>query len=130
MHLYWRHKEFESLEAYKQLVRGLPGYAIFRTAVGADEENQDLKRRKAHPNGTPVSWVQLGRSNSMGNTFTIPEYRRRGLAQVVTLALANHVIRLGSKASVYICDENKASILFHERLGFGRKCAISWQPYS
>lgn len=129
MHTHWRHQDFESFEAYEQLIHILPGYAIFETPPNVGEEGQD-PRGKAHPTEAPVSWVQLGRNNTMSNTFTLPGYRRRGLAQAVTLALAAHVTRQSGKASVYVSDENESSVAFHKRLGFTRECAIGWQAFS
>ncbi|XP_047472627.1 uncharacterized protein LOC125027574 isoform X2 [Penaeus chinensis] len=128
MRTHWRYQDFESIEAYEQLIHVLPGYAIFETPK-ADEESQD-PRGKAHPTGAPVSWVHMSRSNTMGNTFTHPEYRRRGLAQAVTLALAAHVTRQSGKVSVYVSDENEASVAFHKRLGFTRECTVGWQAFS
>ncbi|XP_063606964.1 uncharacterized protein LOC134781656 [Penaeus indicus] len=128
MRTHWKYHDFESLEAYEQLIHVLPGYAIFETP-NAEEESQD-PRGKAHPTGPPVSWVQLGRNNTMSNTFTHPEYRRRGFAQAVTLALAAHVTRQSGKASVYVSEENEASVAFHKQLGFTCECTVGWQAFS
>ncbi|XP_069977280.1 uncharacterized protein [Penaeus vannamei] len=38
MHTYWKYQDFESLEAYEQVVRVLPGYAVYRTPTNTDEE--------------------------------------------------------------------------------------------
>lgn len=129
MHTNWKYQDFESLEAYRQVVRVLPGYAVYRTPTNTDEESQH-SGENAYPTGAPVSWVQLNRNNKLSNTFTLPEYRRRGLAQAVTLALAAHVTRQSGRASLYINDDNEASATFHKRLGFTRECAVTWQAFS
>ncbi|MPC60315.1 hypothetical protein E2C01_054356 [Portunus trituberculatus] len=73
---------------------------------------------------TLVSWVRTTKNGWMGNTYTLPHYRRRGLASTATLALARQMLQESIFAIVAIENTNTASIKFHEGLGFKRQCAI------
>ena len=73
---------------------------------------------------TLVSWVRTTKIGWMGNTFTLPHHRRRGLASMATLALAHQMLQEGLLAFVVIEDTNTVSIKFHEGLGFKRQCGI------
>ncbi|XP_063870853.1 uncharacterized protein LOC135106011 isoform X5 [Scylla paramamosain] len=74
---------------------------------------------------TLVSWVRTTKNGWMGNTFTLPRHRRKGLASRATLALAHQMLQEGFFAIVVIEDFNAASAKFHESLGFKRLCAIA-----
>lgn len=81
-------------------------------------------------NGLPVAWTSLAHSNYISNTYTLKEYRRLGLGRAVTTALAARLLQEDDRASVFIVDNNEASIKLHEQLGFIRECAFGWRTYS
>ncbi|XP_045117086.1 glycine N-acyltransferase-like protein 3 [Portunus trituberculatus] len=74
--------------------------------------------------GRLVSWVHLCKIGSMGNTFTMPQHRHRGLASTATLALACKLLQEGLLPYVYIGNYNTASISLHEGLGFKQQCEV------
>ena len=73
---------------------------------------------------TLVAWTRTMIFGWIGNTFTMPQHRGRGLASVATVTLALQLLQEGLLAYVAIGDHNTVSIMFHERLGFKRQCAI------
>lgn len=74
--------------------------------------------------GTLVSWVLITKIGSMGNTFTMPQHRRKGLASKANLALTRKMLQEGLLPYVYIESHNTASISFHESLGFQQQCEV------
>lgn len=74
-----------------------------------------------------VSWTRTNIFGWMGNTFTMPQHRGRGLATVATVALARQLQQEGLLVYVIIVDANTAAKKFHERLGFRWQCAITME---
>ncbi|KAG0719086.1 Glycine N-acyltransferase-like protein 3 [Chionoecetes opilio] len=57
-----------------------------------------------------VSWIRTTKFGWMGNTFTVPQHRRQGLAGAATMALANQLLQEGLPAFVSIEDSNTTSV--------------------
>ncbi|KAG0713686.1 Glycine N-acyltransferase-like protein 3 [Chionoecetes opilio] len=90
--------------------------AALRTASGSlQQEAEEIL----------VSWIRTYKFGLMGNTFTLPQHRRQGLAGAATMALANQLLQEGLPAFVFIEDSNTASVQLHEKLGFERQIAVN-----
>ncbi|XP_071544950.1 uncharacterized protein Glyat isoform X2 [Panulirus ornatus] len=85
---------------------------------------------QSHTSDLPVAWTSLSYMNYINNTFTLKEYRRRGLGRAVTLALAARVLEDDDRVLAYVVTDNDTSIKFHEELGFTCECDFGWQRYS
>jgi predicted GNAT family acetyltransferase len=60
---------------------------------------------------------------ALGNIYTRPDRRGRGLATAVTAAVTGHLARLGIATIVLnVRDDNHAAIHVYERLGFRPYC--------
>ncbi|XP_042879495.1 uncharacterized protein LOC122257950 [Penaeus japonicus] len=114
---WWKYNWSESALALASLLSHLPSIAVFKEAGEGDAGGGDRRL---------VSWIHHYKNGSMGNTFTLPEYRRLGLARCATLALAYKNIESGRRAYVFIDEVNTDSILFHEKTGFKKQCGIGW----
>ncbi|CAL4123297.1 unnamed protein product [Meganyctiphanes norvegica] len=68
-----------------------------------------------------VSWATVRFNGEIGRIFTVPEYRGRGLAKVVTATLANHMLESREAVYVSIDASNAASIKFNTAIGFQNK---------
>lgn len=83
-----------------------------------------IRERGSQQQETLVSWTRTSSNGWIGNTFTLPQHRRQGLAGVATVTLAHQMLQEGLKAYLGIQACNTASVKFHERLGFRRQCDI------
>lgn len=81
-------------------------------------------------NEMPVAWTGLSHNNIICNTYTLKEYRCRGLGRAVTAALAARVLQDDDRLSGYADYHNGAAIKILEQLGFTRECDVGWQTYS
>ncbi|XP_076069817.1 uncharacterized protein LOC143041693 isoform X3 [Oratosquilla oratoria] len=107
----WRYGNLETREIVSYYLEKLPSAAIFVS-------DGDSAR--------PVSWIQSYKLGSIGNTFTLPEYRRKGLASAVTLTLAKKVAAIGRPVYLMIEDYNEDSKRMHEKMGFRKACLMKW----
>ncbi|XP_071542101.1 uncharacterized protein [Panulirus ornatus] len=78
----------------------------------------------------PVAWTSFSYRNCINHTYTLKEYRRRGLGRAVTVALATRVLHDDDRVSALVICDNDTAIKFHEQLGFTRECDLGWQRYS
>ena len=60
------------------------------------------------------------RDGAMGMLETLPDHRRKGLAQKCILALAKKHLEIGFEPYVFIHAHNLPSIKLFEKLGFKR----------
>ena len=117
---HWDLNHFDSEGRIRQNITHFPSVGIReRGTTNSAESSQET-------DGTLVSWICTNKFGWMGNTFTLPQYRRRGLAGMATVALARQLLQEGLLASVAIENKNIGSIKFHESLGFKRQNATSW----
>lgn len=113
----WEFKDFDSVDNMSNDITRFPSVGIYKQN---HVDGVDLLEKKAEK--TLVSWVHLSKSGWMGNTFTMPQHRRRGLASVATLALACKLMQEGLLPYVYIGTHNTPSTNFHKALGFKQQC--------
>ena len=59
--------------------------------------------------GKPVCWCMLHTTGSLGMLYTLPEYRRKGMALDVMVDLCRKVLAQGCKPFAYIVKGNVAS---------------------
>ena len=81
--------------------------------AATEEVEECIARRPSaavHIDGQPVSWCLCHLEKSLGMLFTLPEYRRKGLALDVMTALCNEVISRGDTPFAYIITDNTASL--------------------
>ncbi|XP_066968920.1 uncharacterized protein [Macrobrachium rosenbergii] len=113
---HWQYKHISTLHRYRCMRRTLPGVGVFKTSHGNN-------------NGEPVAWAQLSFWNMYTNTFTLPQYRRQGLAAMATLALARKSLEKTGVALAPIFPDNVPSAEMHLKLGFKRSVVIANQSY-
>ncbi|XP_063615027.1 uncharacterized protein LOC134788112 [Penaeus indicus] len=114
---WWKYSWSESYAVLLAHINHLPSVGVYKDGEdgGASEGDRKL-----------VSWIQQYKNGNMGNTFTLPEYRRLGLARCATLALSRKNIESGRPAYLVIDETNTDSILFHEKIGFKKQCGVGW----
>jgi hypothetical protein len=74
----------------------------------------------------PVCWVLIHEDNSMGIMFTREEYRRKGLAEVVTRDLTRRIIENGQIPYLQIVDGNMKSHGLANKCGFEQAGRCEW----
>ncbi|XP_063882300.1 uncharacterized protein LOC135112156 [Scylla paramamosain] len=116
--LIWTNWEFNDLDSADNMSNDITRFP----SVGILEHNPKDSVNFSEKADTLVSWVHLRKPGWMGNTFTMPQHRRRGLAGVATLALARKLLQEGLLPFVFIGNHNTPSIKFHEALGFKQQC--------
>ncbi|XP_076066837.1 uncharacterized protein LOC143040061 isoform X2 [Oratosquilla oratoria] len=119
---HWFYNFTETRPAMSSYVSNFPTMAAF---VTKPEEVRDLPEESSQP----VSWILTYKTGSLGNTFTLVDHRRKGLAKEVTLALAKKVDALGSPVFVNVAEGNTASRDFHVNLGFKKSIPIMWEIF-
>lgn len=124
----WGMNIFESLASIPHLITAFPSIAIHTQdplePQPAISYTGDPGSERVGTEDTIASWVHLFRLGWIGNTFTLPQHRRRGLARAATLALARRLLSEGLLPFVLLNDSNSQSIKLHEDLGFRRQCPI------
>lgn len=66
---------------------------------------------------------------AIGNVFTHPEWRGRGLGEVVTRAVVAHLRRRGMRDIILnVSQSNHTAICLYERIGFRRHCSFFEGP--
>ncbi|MDE0300917.1 MAG: GNAT family N-acetyltransferase [Candidatus Poribacteria bacterium] len=67
----------------------------------------------------------------IGNVFTHPKFRGRGYATAATIAVTNHLRRMGIKIiSLFVVDQNEPAIRIYERLGFVKERELIFAHYA
>ncbi|KAB7507020.1 hypothetical protein Anas_00198 [Armadillidium nasatum] len=77
----------------------------------------------------PICWVFLNSHGYIGNIYTEPEYRRKGLA---SCALSYHCSKMMQKKLLImskIDGGNEASLEMHKKLGFETVSSVYWIHY-
>ncbi|XP_068244572.1 uncharacterized protein [Palaemon carinicauda] len=120
---HWQYKHAIPLDSYRLMRKILPGIGVFKTGDGNDSEMTKMSKE-------PVAWAQLSFYNMYTHTFTLPQYRRLGLASVATLALAKRSLELTGVALSAIGLDNQLSINMHVKLGFKRITISSYRSYN
>ena len=97
----WHYGKADSLNFFKHLLRhGFPSSAVFA------------------PDGRLVAHLLYKLDGSMFNGFVDPEFRNKGLYQVVNYDLACKVVAMGAPlAWVYVMPWNTASLKAYAKLG-------------
>ncbi|XP_076052440.1 uncharacterized protein LOC143031934 isoform X2 [Oratosquilla oratoria] len=122
----WKTSHTEGPEMFKVLITELPTAAIFLDDVDNSGDSTDTDNSASPITDRVVAWAHLYKHGAMGNTFTLPMFRRRGLASIVTIALARKVMSLDHPAYVIIRDGNHISQALHEKIGFKKTCPVQW----
>ncbi|XP_069983880.1 uncharacterized protein [Penaeus vannamei] len=113
----WKYKWTETQAGLESLVAKLPSVAIRRNQANG-------KKDSASQDSPPVSWSFLYHIGFLGNTFTVPEHRRRGLGTAVTLAMAESLRQKKLPVRSIVDSSNGASITYHRKLGFEKLCDV------
>lgn len=74
----------------------------------------------------PVAWAITHDDGAIGFLFVREEYRGRGYAQDVTVAIARQLQELGKPAFVHIEPDNEKSLSLARKLGFVEKGTVMW----
>ncbi|XP_076059642.1 uncharacterized protein LOC143036276 [Oratosquilla oratoria] len=123
---HWAHKHTETKEVFREMISKFPSVAAFKT----NPEESDLTQLKDNVlQSLPVSWALEFPNGSMGNTFTLPEYRWRGLGRLVSLTLSRRLDDLCSPVFIFVDNTNTFSIGFHTGMGFRRACPLGFELY-
>ena len=140
MRQYWKYNGSETKEGYRNLVAKLTSIGAFqcKSQVGGENvakgtpssEEEEANSTSEDTLGYPVAWSQLGIFNCFKNTFTLPEHRRKGLANAVTLALARKCMEDTGVASSTVVVDNELSKAIHEKLGFIRQHKVRFHYYT
>ncbi|KAG0718025.1 Glycine N-acyltransferase-like protein 3 [Chionoecetes opilio] len=112
----WEFNHFDMVESVRHDIIHFPSAGIRERGPvdGAGSLQEEAEE-------TLVSWIRTTKIGWIGNTFTVPQHRRQGLASAATMALANQLLQEGLPAFVKIADNNTASVQLHEKLGFERQ---------
>ncbi|XP_077998215.1 glycine N-acyltransferase-like protein [Glandiceps talaboti] len=104
LHSRWHYpKNPPSVENYAKTIEYLPNLAIY------------------NEKGEVVSWAVIKAFGDIGHTYTVPEYRKRGFASMITANLAKSRIEDGVMPYVVVRNKYEVSIKTHEKLGFERE---------
>lgn len=68
--------------------------------------------------GELAAYVALHHTSAFGSVVTVPEYRRKGLAETVVLDVCRKIFADGQTPYVFVNPENTASIKLYEKCGF------------
>lgn len=113
----WEYNWTETRKGLESIMANQPSVAI-RKAVEKEGVSD------ASDGSRLVAWSWLYRHGFQGNTFTVPEFRRRGLGTAATLALAEKLRQLDIVVRIMVNHANTASISYHQSLGFERQCDL------
>ncbi|RXG69735.1 Glycine N-acyltransferase [Armadillidium vulgare] len=111
----WNLGKNYSIENFQRYVKIFPTTAIFKNY----DENYCY----------PKCWVFLNSHGYIGNIYTEPEYRRKGLA---SCALSYHCSKMMQKKLLImsqIDEGNEASLEMHKKLGFETVSSVYWIHY-
>lgn len=77
----------------------------------------------------PVAWAITHDDGAIGFLFVREEYRGRGYARDVTVAVARQLQELGKPAFVHIEPDNHKSLSLARKLGFAERGTVMWVGY-
>ncbi|CAF0950718.1 unnamed protein product [Rotaria sp. Silwood1] len=80
----------------------------------------------AYCQGQLVSWCLTQFDGSFGMAFTIPEFRRLGLATLLNIQLASELFKMQERVFCFVIRENEASCKMLKKLGYHQTCAVDW----
>ncbi|XP_068244576.1 uncharacterized protein [Palaemon carinicauda] len=129
---HWEYKHITSVDHYRCMRRALPGIGVFKTGGVSKGNDEDLTQDNSvnlNTTDNPVAWAQFSFLNLYTHTFTLPEFRRQGLAAVATLALAKKSLENTGMALSTIFAHNESSVKMHLKLGFVRMFDVGAQHY-
>ncbi|XP_070537184.1 glycine N-acyltransferase-like [Ptychodera flava] len=69
----------------------------------------------------PISWAVVKEYGDIGMTYTVPSYRRQGLASFLTAKLVVMALQANEIPFITISRLNEASAAMHTKLGFKRQ---------
>ncbi|XP_055537532.1 uncharacterized protein LOC129725559 [Wyeomyia smithii] len=106
----WPHRYPNSQKYIEMLIKFNGGYGLF------NKESNDL-----------VGWVLKNEFAGIGHLQVMPEYRQRGLGEVLTKAISKR-IALEDKGDVngFIVDENLGSIRLLKKIGYQKVAGSNW----
>lgn len=70
----------------------------------------------------PEVWV-------VGDVYTLPQYRGRGLAKAVTSAVTSDALRSGAMTMLHVFEDNEPAIRAYRRLGYRTTQILTWVRY-
>ncbi len=76
--------------------------------------------------GKPAAWIMTQDDGAMGFLTVLPEYRRRGYATDLSLALIGRLRSLGRMPFVQIEEDNVKSMNLARKLGFVPDRRVTW----
>jgi ribosomal protein S18 acetylase RimI-like enzyme len=81
----------------------------------------------AFVNGEPAGFIGIHAEGSMGMLEVFPNFRRRGIAQMLVSFQVNRLLQAGSIPYAQIKQGNEASMALHRKLGFSiSEFTICW----
>jgi len=104
-------------------------YYEFRNERSIKAIQSDIKNRPSsavYIDGEPVCWVLVHEDNSMGIMYTREEYRRKGLAEVVSRDLVQRIIAKGGTPYLQIIGRNTKSPGLAKKCGFTVAGRCEW----
>lgn len=84
----------------------------------------------AYCNGNLVSWCLTQFDGSIGMVFTLPEFRRHGLAALLNVRLTSELIKLQGRAFCYVIRDNQTSLKMFSKLGYEQTCTVDWIQFT
>ncbi|KAK3893656.1 hypothetical protein Pcinc_002569 [Petrolisthes cinctipes] len=140
---FWRYSFTETREVHLKMITAFPSVAIRMKSSKSlkaketdvqnkwdngsmNEKHKDIPEEERNGEETLVSWIHSYKNGLIGNTFTVKEQRRRGLAKVATQTLAHHFLQKGHIPVVAIDSSNTTSIAFHKSMGFKWSGAVEY----
>lgn len=112
----WEYNWTETRKGLESIVTNQPSVAIRKRVL--EEGGVSGPPVRSHL----VAWSLLYKHGFLGNTFTVPEYRRRGLGTAATLAMSEKLRQLDITVRIMVNHTNTASISYHKSLGFEKEC--------
>lgn len=111
----WAYGEGESIPQYEEVLRKLPASAAYQEH-DYEEEN-------------PVSWAITFNHGSIGMTYTLPEFRRLGLATAIEIGLCRKLLEVGLRPCIDVDMHNEISVDLHHRAGFEVVETVAYAKY-
>jgi len=96
-------------------------YYEYKNDHSLEDIRADIKKRPSsavYVDGKPVCWVLVHEDNSMGIMYTLEDYRRKGLAEIVSKDLIKRIIEIGQIPYLQIVDGNEKSHGLAKKCGF------------
>lgn len=74
----------------------------------------------------PVAWVMTHDDGSVGMLHVLNEYRGKGYARALVIAMASEIRKKGREVFAHILPSNIPSLRLFASLGFAPCCEVSW----